>query len=69
LLGHTRIERLNLVGLATEAEFGCPISKSLLTDALGLTDIQFNRVLRQLSDNDTLAGRAINRRVEFRRLD
>jgi CRP-like cAMP-binding protein len=50
-------ERLSLVGLATEAEFRCPLSKSLLTDALGLTDIHLNRVLRQLSDRKLLTLR------------
>ena len=30
-------ERLSLVGLATEAEFPCPLSQFVLADALGLT--------------------------------
>jgi CRP-like cAMP-binding protein len=47
-------ERLNLVGLATEAEFKCPLSQSLLADALGLTTIHVNRVLRQLREQDLL---------------
>ena len=43
-------ERLSLVGLATEAEFPCPLSQSVLADALGLTSIHVNRVLRQLRE-------------------
>ena len=43
-------ERLSLVGLATEAEFPCPLSQSVLADALGLTDIHVNRVLRHLRE-------------------
>ena len=48
------VERLNLVGLATEAEFKCPLSRSVLADALGLTDILVSRVLRQLREQDLL---------------
>ena len=47
-------ERLNLVGLATEAEFKCPLSQFVLADALGLTAIHINRVLRQLRERDVL---------------
>ena len=47
-------ERLNLVGLATETEFRCPLSKSVLANALGLTDIHVTRVLRQLRERDLL---------------
>lgn len=43
-------ERLTLVGLATEAEFNCPLSQFVLADALGLTAIHINRVLRQLRE-------------------
>ena len=37
-----------LVGLATKAEFKCPLSQFVLADALGLTAIHVNRILRQL---------------------
>ena len=47
-------ERLNLVGLATEAEFKCPLSQFVLGDALGLTPIHVNRVLRQMRERDLL---------------
>ena len=50
-------ERLHLVGLATEAEFDCPLSQFVLADALGLTAIHINRVLRQLRDQDLLTVR------------
>ncbi len=45
-------ERLSLVGLATEAEFKCPLSQFVLADALGLTAIHVNRVLRQLRERE-----------------
>jgi CRP-like cAMP-binding protein len=41
-------QRLQLVGLATETKFECPLNQYLLGDALGLTAIHVNRVLRQL---------------------
>jgi CRP-like cAMP-binding protein len=47
-------ERLNLAGLATEAEFKCPLSQFVLADALGLTAIHINRVLRQLRERKLL---------------
>jgi CRP-like cAMP-binding protein len=50
-------ERLSLVGLATEAEFKCPLSQFVLADALGLTAIHVNRVLRQLRERKLLTLR------------
>jgi len=41
-------ERLTLVGLATETEFKCPLSQFVFADALGLTAIHVNRVLRDM---------------------
>ena len=43
-------ERMSLIGQATEAEFKCPLSQFVLADALGLTAIHVNRVLRQLRE-------------------
>jgi CRP-like cAMP-binding protein len=40
--------RLRLVGMGTETAFACPLNQYLLADALGLTAIHVNRVLRQL---------------------
>jgi CRP-like cAMP-binding protein len=50
-------ERLNLIGLATQTEFKCPFSQFVLADALGLTAIHVNRVLRQLREEDLLTVR------------
>jgi CRP-like cAMP-binding protein len=43
-------ERLSLIGLGTEAEFKCPLTQFVLADALGLTAIHVNRVLRRLRE-------------------
>jgi len=50
-------ERLSLVGQAKEAEFACPITQTVLGDALGLTAIHVNRVLRQLRERKLLTVR------------
>jgi len=47
-------ERLNLIGLATEAQFQCPLSQYVLADALGMSAIHVNRVLRQLRERELL---------------
>ena len=54
-------ERLRLVGLATEREFICPLNQYVLADALGLSAIHVNRVLRQLRERQllTLKGRKV----------
>jgi CRP-like cAMP-binding protein len=49
--------RLSLIGLASETEFKCPLSQFVLADALGLTAIHVNRVLRQLREQDLLTLR------------
>jgi CRP-like cAMP-binding protein len=41
-------DRLNIVGLTRGNEFECPLNQYLLADALGLSTIHVNRVLRQL---------------------
>ncbi len=43
-------ERLQLVGLAPDREFDCPLNQYVLADALGLSAIHVNRVLRQLRE-------------------
>ena len=43
-------ERLTLVGLADGTEFECPLTQSDLGDALGLSSIHINRVLRKLRE-------------------
>lgn len=54
-------ERLRLVGLATDTEFMCPLNQYVLADALGLSAIHVNRVLRQLRERQllTLKGRKV----------
>ena len=50
-------ERRNLVGLAKEAEFKCPLNQYVLADALGLNAIHVHRVVRQLRERDLLTVR------------
>ena len=47
-------ERLRLVGLTTDNEFACPLNQYVLADALGLTAIHVNRMLRQLRERKLL---------------
>ncbi len=49
--------RLQLVGLGDEGGFACPLNQYLLADALGLTAIHVNRVLRQLRERQLLTFR------------
>ncbi len=42
--------RLTLVGLATRTGYECPLSQYMLADALGLSAVHVNRVLRQLRE-------------------
>lgn len=42
--------RLNLVGMATQAGYDSPLSQFLLADALGLSVVHVNRVLRDLRE-------------------
>ena len=50
-------QRLQLVGLATESKFECPLNQYLLADALGLTAIHVNRVLRKLREKGLITVR------------
>lgn len=43
-------ERLRLIGLAPHGQFRCPLNQYILADALGLSAIHVNRVLRELRD-------------------
>ena len=47
-------ERMLLVGLSAETEFECPLTQYVLADALGLSAIHVNRVLRQLRELNLL---------------
>lgn len=42
--------RLKLVGLGTTAGYACPLSQNMLADALGLSAVHINRVLRELRE-------------------
>jgi CRP-like cAMP-binding protein len=46
--------RLKLVGLASLAGYACPLSQTLLADALGLTAVHVNRVMRELRESGLL---------------
>ncbi|ASJ72250.1 Crp/Fnr family transcriptional regulator [Granulosicoccus antarcticus] len=49
--------RLSLVGLGSKAGYACPLSQYLLADALGLSSIHVNRVLRKLRETGMLTFR------------
>ncbi len=51
-------ERLRLVGMASDTAYACPLNQYVLADALGLSAIHVNRVLRQLRERGlmTLKG-------------
>ena len=52
-LTHTLLElgaKLTLVGLGSKAGYACPLSQNHFADALGLTTVHVNRVLRQLRE-------------------
>jgi CRP-like cAMP-binding protein len=55
--------RLGLVGLSHDGQFEVPVTQEDLGDALGLTTVHVNRVLRQLRAQGLLATR--QRRVEI----
>lgn len=49
--------RLSLVGLGSKAGFACPLSQYLLADALGLSAVHVNRVLRTLRETGMVTYR------------
>lgn len=51
-------DRLKMVGLVSSTEFACPINQYMLADALGLTAIHVNRVLRQLRERGLVTLRS-----------
>lgn len=59
--------RLRLVGLARVDGYDCPLTQYLLADALGLSAIHLNRVLRRLREKGLLTFR--DGRVRFDNLD
>ena len=50
--------RLKLVGLGTKDGFACPLNQYMLADALGLSAVHINRVLRQLREAGLLTFRS-----------
>lgn len=50
--------RLKLVGLGSKEGYTCPLSQYMLADALGLSAVHINRVLRQLRDEGLLTFRS-----------
>ncbi|AZL57750.1 Crp/Fnr family transcriptional regulator [Tabrizicola piscis] len=59
--------RLRLVGLADRLDYDCPLSQYMLADALGLSAVHVNRVLRQLRDEGLCTFK--NGRVVFDNYD
>ena len=59
--------RLELVGLGTATSYACPINQYHLADALGLTAIHVNRVLRKLREQHLVTFR--DSRVEVHDLE
>ena len=49
--------RLQLAGLGSATGFACPLNQYLLADAVGLTAIHVNRILRQLRERKLLTFR------------
>ncbi len=49
--------RLSLVGLGNKEGYACPLSQYLLADALGLSSVHVNRVLRKLREAGMLTFR------------
>lgn len=49
--------RVALVGMGTKAGFACPLTQYLLADALGLSAVHVNRVLRQLREDGMVTFR------------
>jgi CRP-like cAMP-binding protein len=59
-LAHFLLElgaRLTLVGLGSKAGYACPLSQYMLADAIGLSAVHVNRVLRQLREKGMLTFR------------
>jgi CRP-like cAMP-binding protein len=54
-------DRLAMVGLASDNAFECPLNQYVLSDALGLSNIHVNRVLRKLRERQlmTLAKHSV----------
>ena len=60
-------ERLKLVGIGERTGFDCPLTQYHLADALGLTPVHVNRVLRRMREDCLVTFQ--KGRVEFHDLD
>jgi len=49
--------RLELVGMANQSGYACPLTQNLLADAIGLSQAHVNRVLRVLRENGMVTFR------------
>lgn len=59
-MGHFLLElgaRLTLVGLGSKAGYACPLTQYLIADAIGLSAVHVNRVLRQLREQGMVTFR------------
>ena len=50
--------RLKLVGLGTKKGYACPLSQNMLADALGLSAVHVNRIMRELREKGLLTFRS-----------
>jgi CRP-like cAMP-binding protein len=65
-------KRLSLVGMGSKAGYACPLTQYLIADAIGLSAVHVNRVLRELREQGMITFRDgyvtfddYNRIVEF----
>ncbi len=49
--------RLSLVGMGSKAGYACPLTQYLLADAIGLSAVHVNRVMRHLREKELLSFR------------
>jgi CRP-like cAMP-binding protein len=50
-------KRLSLVGMGSEAGYACPLTQYLIADAIGLSAVHVNRVLRELREQGMVTFR------------
>jgi CRP-like cAMP-binding protein len=50
-------KRLSLVGMGNKAGYDCPLTQYLIADAIGLSAVHVNRVLRELREQGVVTFR------------
>jgi CRP-like cAMP-binding protein len=50
-------KRLSLVGMGSKAGYACPLTQYLIADAIGLSAVHVNRVLRELREQGMVTVR------------